>query len=177
MTCHDERARNLRDDALRWCSVCEKWFSPIIAKEHDHFPANSNPRRQYLYEEVDLIHMAAPEIRGLSRSWRIKRSYRRIKWLTKQSITRLFTVTVTLFLAATLLLGGYHWYQDTPLEDSFRMIIDDYRVFASCPGNLNQLIDFIKRPQSIHMQEQLKNAFGSNWITAVCEQNALDSLN
>jgi hypothetical protein len=49
------------------------------------------------------------------------------------------------------------------------MIIDDYRVFASCPGNLNQLIDFIKRPQPIHMQEQLENAFGSNWITAVCE--------
>ena len=63
----DERRRNLADkDGLRWCTICQKWYSPVVADEHDHFgmkekgrPTTSNAHTSPPPEEKGSAFRAA----------------------------------------------------------------------------------------------------------------------
>jgi hypothetical protein len=170
----DERARNLRDDALRWCTVCEKWFSPIVAEDHNHYPAMQSRQQHPVFVEIDPTHLVAPEIRGLSSSWKVKRIFRKFKRITKHFLARLIVISFITFVSTSIISGGYHWYGGTSVEDSMRMTIDDFRVLATCPTNVEVIVDFVQRPANIHSQILLTAEFGSDWITDVCNQHALE---
>ncbi len=86
---------------------------------------------------------------------------RLVRWL----VIRLLVLAVLVAIAVT----GWHWYGGASVESALRMVVDDYRLAAACPTELERIRDFVDRPAPANGYSPVSVRHGDSWEEQVCD--------
>jgi hypothetical protein len=188
----DERRRNLADkDGLRWCTICQKWYSPVVADEHDHFgmkekgrPTTSNAHTspppeekgsafraaQSASQDIRVAHRYSELQRGglrgssLGLRWRWWRMKRTVRGLVRHPWRKLLILSAVIYGGLALI----HVSNGFSAAEAAAMPVGDVRMAITCPGMPEVVWTFIDRSLMESTGVRLALAAGEDIYGQVC---------